>query len=111
VGRPAARIDGYARARGEARYTADVQLPGMLHAAVLRSPHARAYVRRIDLTRALEAPGVHAAIGPDDLNCLTEKPAYAGAPVAAVAADTLGQARAALELIEVEWDERSRGTS
>ncbi|MDQ3867799.1 MAG: hypothetical protein M3304_13390, partial [Actinomycetota bacterium] len=42
VGRPARRVDGPERARGEARYTADVQLPGMLHAALLRSPHASA---------------------------------------------------------------------
>ena len=41
VGRPAARVDGHARARGEVEYTADVQLPGMLHTAVLRSPRAR----------------------------------------------------------------------
>ncbi|MGH3032990.1 MAG: hypothetical protein ACRDON_00350, partial [Gaiellaceae bacterium] len=39
VGQPAERVDGAARARGEATFTADVQLPGMLHAAVLRSPH------------------------------------------------------------------------
>ena len=44
VGRPATRVDGLARARGEALFTADVRLPGMLHAAVLRSPHPRAKV-------------------------------------------------------------------
>ena len=38
VGRPAERIDGRERATGKARYTADVKLPGMLHAALLRSP-------------------------------------------------------------------------
>ena len=47
VGRPAARQDGLQRARGEARYTADVRLPGMLHAAVLRSP-ARFRSRALD---------------------------------------------------------------
>ena len=56
VGRPAARRDGLQRARGEARYTADVQLPGMLHAAVLRSPFARARVREIDTRMAERAP-------------------------------------------------------
>ena len=40
VGKPAPRVDGPERARGEATFTADIQLPGMLHAAVLRSPHA-----------------------------------------------------------------------
>jgi len=45
VGRPAQRVTGPMRARGEARYTSDLRLPGMLHAAVLRCPHARARVR------------------------------------------------------------------
>jgi len=49
VGRRAPRQDGYERARGEAVYTADLVLPGMLHAAVLRSPHARARVTQLDL--------------------------------------------------------------
>ena len=51
VGRSAQRQDGHARARGEATYTADLQLPGMLHAAILRSPYANARVTRLDLTR------------------------------------------------------------
>ena len=104
VGRPAARAAGPQRARGEARYTADVVLPGMLHAAVLRSPHAHARVRRLDLAPLLAAPGVRTALGPDDSDVLTGEPGYEGAPVAAVAADTHAQARAALELAEVEWE-------
>ncbi|MGH3131007.1 MAG: hypothetical protein ACRDNX_09340, partial [Gaiellaceae bacterium] len=44
VGRPAPRVDGIERVRGQAPYTADLRLPGMLHTAVLRSPHARARV-------------------------------------------------------------------
>ncbi len=105
VGRPAARLDGPERVRGEARFTADLQLPGMLHAAILRSPHAHARVRRIDLTRALAAPGVRGALGPGEAKGLEEEPGYAGAPVAAVAADTFAQARAALRLVDVEWEE------
>ena len=58
VGRPAPRQDGHQRARGQAIYTGDLQLPGMAHAAVLRSPHARAHVNTIDFSRALELPGV-----------------------------------------------------
>jgi xanthine dehydrogenase YagR molybdenum-binding subunit len=76
----------------------------MLHTAVLRSPHAKARVASLDLAAALAAPGVRAAIGPDDLEQLSAEPGYQGAPVAAVAADTEAQARAALELIAVEWD-------
>ncbi len=56
VGRPAARLDGDARARGEALYTGDIRLPGMLQAAVLRSPYARAEAKKIDLSAALGGP-------------------------------------------------------
>ena len=104
VGRPAPRQDGYQRARGEAQYTADIQLPGMLHAAILRSPYARARIREIDLRMAEKAPGVRGVLGPGT-GPLTDEPAYQGAPVAAVAADTDEQARAAMRLIEVEWEQ------
>ena len=105
VGRPAPRQDGPLRVRGEARYTADLKLPGMLHAAVLRSPYAHARAQRIDLGPAVELPGVRAAIGPGEAHGLEEEAGFAGAAVAAVAADTFAQARAALEAIEVEWEE------
>jgi CO/xanthine dehydrogenase Mo-binding subunit len=118
VGRPAPRKDGPERVRGEARYTADIRLPGMLHAAVLRSPHAHARVKRIDLAPALALPGVRAAIGPGeahglvgdvgfstDAHGLVEEAGFSGAPVAAVAADTFGQALAGVAAIEVEWEE------
>ncbi len=105
VGRDAPRIDGRHRATGRAGYTADLQLPGMLHTAVLRSPFARARVRRLALARALEGPGVRAAIGPGDLEQLSEEPGYHGAPVAAVAAETFDQARGALDSIEIEWQQ------
>src|SRR5204863_6967071 len=88
VGRAAPRKDALERARGEARYTADIQLPGMLHTAILRSPHAHARVKKIDLSRAAVAAGVHAAIGPGDAQGLEEEAGYYGAPIAAVAADT-----------------------
>jgi len=104
VGRPATRVDGLARARGEARYTQDIKLPGMLHAAVLRSPHARARVKQIDLKPALEARGVLGAIGPGELDVLTEEPNYEGQAVAAVVAESAGQARAALTSISVQWE-------
>ncbi len=104
VGRPAAKVDGYERARGEARYTADVRLPGMLEAAYLRSPHARAKLKRIDAARAKEAPGVRGVLVAGEVDWLSDEISYEGQPVAALAADTTAQARAALELIEVEWD-------
>jgi xanthine dehydrogenase YagR molybdenum-binding subunit len=105
VGRPATRVDGLGRARGDALFTADVKLPGMLHAAVLRSPHPRARVTRLDLSAALAAPGVRAAIGPGEIPVLAQEPAYEGQAVAAVCADTLDQAREAVALIAVDWEE------
>ncbi|NUR78028.1 MAG: xanthine dehydrogenase family protein molybdopterin-binding subunit, partial [Thermoleophilia bacterium] len=105
VGRPATRIDGLERARGEAVYTADLKLPGMLHTAVLRCPFAHARVARIDLAPALALPGVHAAIGPGDIDDLAEECGYQGTPVAALCADTFEQARAAVAAIEIEWEE------
>ena len=57
VGQPAPRHDGHARAAGRARYTVDVRLAGMLHAAVLRSPVAHGRVRSLDLEAALRDPG------------------------------------------------------
>ncbi len=104
VGRPALRQDGLERVRGEARYTADIQLPGMLETAVLRSPHAHARVKRIDLAPALALRGVRGALGPGDANGLEEEAGYAGAAVAAVAADTFELARAAVEAIDIEWE-------
>jgi CO/xanthine dehydrogenase Mo-binding subunit len=104
VGQKVPRVDGAQRARGQALYTADVQLPGMLHTAVLRSPYAKARAARIDLSRARSAPGVRAVIGPDDLEQLTNEPGYVGHAVAAVAAETFGQAQSAVELIDVNWE-------
>jgi xanthine dehydrogenase YagR molybdenum-binding subunit len=104
VGRDAVRQDAHERVRGEARYTADIQLPGMLHTAVLRSPHAHARVKGIDLAPALTMPGVHGALGPGDAKGLEDEPGFCGAAVAAVAADTFAQARRAIEAINVEWE-------
>jgi CO/xanthine dehydrogenase Mo-binding subunit len=90
--------------RGEARYTADVQLPGTLHAALLRSPHPHARVVSIDLAPALALPGVRAAVGPGEAPGLEHEAGYVGAPVAAVAAETEGDARRALAAVAVEWE-------
>jgi xanthine dehydrogenase YagR molybdenum-binding subunit len=105
VGRDALRQDALERVRGEARYTADIQLPGMLHTAVLRSPHAHARVKAIDLAPALALPGVHGAIGPGDAKGLEAEPGFGGAAVAAVAAATFAQARRAVAAIVVDWEE------
>jgi xanthine dehydrogenase YagR molybdenum-binding subunit len=104
VGREVPRIDGLDRARGQALYTADLQLAGMLHTAVLRSPHARARVTGINLDAARSARGVRAVLGPNELDVLKEEPGYVGQAVAAVAAETFGQAQAALRQLDVDWE-------
>ncbi len=77
----------------------------MLESALLRSPHARARVSRIDLSAAAAAPGVFAVVGPGEVWGVNDEVHFEGGAVAGVAAETLAQARAALELIEVEWEE------
>jgi CO/xanthine dehydrogenase Mo-binding subunit len=105
VGQRAPRLDGHQRARGQAQYTADLGLPGTVHAAVLRSPYAHARVIKLDLTPALALPGVVGAIGPDDCHVLQREPGFHGAPVAAVAAASIARAREALAQVEIEWEE------
>jgi xanthine dehydrogenase YagR molybdenum-binding subunit len=104
VGRDAVRVDGRERATGQAVYTADLAKPGMLHTAVLRSPHPRARVARIDLAPALAMPGVHAAIGPGDIEQLTSDCSFQGEAIAAVCADSLAHARTALRAIVCEFE-------
>ena len=100
------REDGPERVRGEARYTADLKLPGMLHAAVLRSPHAHARVKRIDLAPALALPGVRAAIGPGDAHGARRTSAASRARRSLPSRPTRSrQARAAVDAIDVEWEE------
>ncbi|HEY8408219.1 MAG TPA: xanthine dehydrogenase family protein molybdopterin-binding subunit, partial [Gaiellaceae bacterium] len=81
------------------------QLPGMLHAAILRSPFAHARVKRIDVSSAAAMPGVHAVIGPGDVKGLETEAGYNGAPIAAVAADTFAHAQRAARAIEIDWEE------
>ena len=62
VGQRVVRIDSLAKATGEARYTADLTLPRMLHAKGLRSPHAHAKILNINTTKAEKLPGVKAVV-------------------------------------------------
>jgi CO/xanthine dehydrogenase Mo-binding subunit len=115
VGRPTPRQDGLLRTSGRAKYTVDIWLPGMLHAAVLRSPVAHARVKSLDLDAARRMDGVRAVIAPDSevaftpnlslaQPIVTPEPAYAGQPIALVAADSPEQARAALAAMALELE-------
>src|ERR1700687_2892760 len=81
VGKPAPRVDGPLKATGAARYTYDIQLPGMLYGAILRSPWPHAQLRDIDLAFAKHLAGARAVLGLDD-----REVRFAGQEVAAVAA-------------------------
>jgi carbon-monoxide dehydrogenase large subunit len=113
---------------GTATYTDDIVLPGMVHAAILRSPHAHARIKRIDTTRARTAPGVLAVFSAADtehalkpMPCLWLVPnsdlkvgvypllakdvvRYVGDCVAVVVADTRYQAQDAIDLIDVDYE-------
>lgn len=116
------RVDALAKVTGTARYSVDVDLPGMLHAKVLRSPHPHALVQSIDITAAAAAPGVRAVLTRDDLVApnvasssygyfIKDQPIvaldrvrYVGDPVVAIAAETELQAVQALELVDVHYE-------
>ena len=112
------RPDGLDKVTGRARYGADLSAPGMLHAAVVRSPHAHARIIKIDATKALALPGVKAVVTRADLptgltgedwnlqeNTLAGEVAlYDGHAVAAVAATTKFLAQEAAALVEVEYE-------
>ncbi len=93
------RIDGPLKATGQARYSYDVDLPGMLYGAILRSPHAHARVSKLDLSAARNHPGVRAAIAFDD-----PVMKFAGQEVAAVAAVDSDTAADALRLVAVQYE-------
>ncbi len=101
IGQSTARIDGRKVVTGEARYTHDVKLRGMLIGKILRSPHASAEVKSVDLGAAKAVKGVRGALA------LAEgKVVYAGEQVAAVAAVDAETAERALALVKVDYAPR-----
>ena len=119
VGQPRPNPDARAKIAGSARYTDDYRFPGMLYARTMRAgvPHAR--IRAIDTAAARELAGVHAVLTHADVPghnrhglviddwpvLCDDKVRYAGDAVAIVAADSEEIATAALDLIEVDYDE------
>ena len=118
VGASVPQLDGNEKLTGRAQYIADLYRPGMLHGAILQSPHAHARIRGYDLRAARALPGVRAIVTGDDLDdkhrmgaFIKDEPAlakgkvrYSGEIVAAVAADTEAIARQATRLIEVDYE-------
>ncbi|OPX99015.1 MAG: 4-hydroxybenzoyl-CoA reductase subunit alpha [Syntrophorhabdus sp. PtaB.Bin006] len=119
IGKSTPRTDYLAKVTGQACYTADIKLPGMLVAKVLRSPHAHARILKIDGSRAMKVPGVKAVVSgfdgygvkwgvfrytQDHAMLPTDKVRYIGEDVAAVAAVDEEAALEALDLIEVDYE-------
>jgi carbon-monoxide dehydrogenase large subunit len=115
---PEYRVEGPLKVTGRARYTADVQLPGLLWAKFLLSPHAHARIVSVDTTAARAIPGVHAVLTGQDVGpklfgrvlydwpvLAFDRVRYPGERVAAVAAETREAAEEAISLINVEYQE------
>jgi CO/xanthine dehydrogenase Mo-binding subunit len=128
IGKRLPRVDARERVTGEAIYPADLDMPGMAHAKILRSPLAHARIRGVDTSRARALEGVLAVVTAADfpelpvgatipmgetgydmwmvaqLNMARDKVLWIGQPVAAVAAIDVHVASAALTLIEVDYE-------
>ncbi len=127
VGTRPIRPDGVDKVTGKAQFGADMILPGMLWAKVVRSPHAHARIVKIDASRALKLPGVKAVVTAEDFpsipseeafvgegpmnfrdlsrNCIASgKALYEGHAVAAVAATTQAIADEAVALVDVQYE-------
>lgn len=112
---------------GEAKYLEDIQLPGLLHAAILRSPHAHAKIKSIDTSKAAKHPGVVAVYTGKDFSDVNPMPCawqagkvknnvntprvleidrvtFTGAGIAVVVAEDRYTAQDALELIHVDYE-------
>ncbi|MCF6277760.1 MAG: molybdopterin-dependent oxidoreductase [Anaerolineales bacterium] len=125
VGKPQCKVDAVKLAQGKSAFVADIELRGMLHAKVLKSPLAHARIKSIDASQARALPGVAAVLthediprvvwstagqsdpipGPLDTFSLDNKVRFVGDRVAFVAAETPQIAEQALRLIKVEYEE------
>lgn len=118
--RPWIRADGHAKATGQARYTADLAFPGLAHARLLLAGRAHARIRRLDTTQARAIPGVLAVLTAADVPArrygsfdfvldrtlfATDVVRFEGEVVAAVAALSPEIAAAAIEAIEVDYED------
>jgi xanthine dehydrogenase YagR molybdenum-binding subunit len=105
LGTSVKRLDGPEKVTGRAKYTFDVNRPGMLYGRIVRSPHPHARVVAVDLSAARRAPGVKTAIvWRDPANAENNRVMFQGDEVAAVAADTEERAIDAARLVNVEYE-------
>jgi xanthine dehydrogenase D subunit len=118
VGDSPVRPDGTLKVTGEFAFSSDLWMEGMLWGATVRSPHAHARIRRVEIARALALPGVFAVLTHEDVPgenvfgletadqpvLAADRVRYQGEPVALVAADHPETARRAVALVEVDYE-------
>ena len=115
VGKPTPRIDGKAIVTGSAEYANDIHMHGMLYGRIKMSPHPHAMLKKIDVSRAMELPGVRTIMTYENaFDWITGMPAqkrlldrhvrFVGDPVALIAATSNRIAEEAADLIEVEYE-------
>src|SRR5947199_7888087 len=118
IGESVQRVDAIPKASGEFAYSSDLFAVGMLWGQTLRSPHAHALIREVDISEAVSMPGVHAVLThadvpgaktyglefPDQPVLAIDRVRYFGEPVAIVAAEHPEQARRAAERIKVAYE-------
>ena len=118
IGKPRRRVDARAKVTGQTRFADDLSFPRMLHCKLLRSRHAHAILRHVDVSRALTAPGVHAVltgrdfpvnygilpVSQDEEPLCRDRVRFVGDPIAAVIATTEEAAADAIEKIDVEYE-------
>ncbi|MDH5201550.1 MAG: molybdopterin-dependent oxidoreductase, partial [Candidatus Bathyarchaeota archaeon] len=122
MGKKTPRKDGIAKVTGQEKFASDIDMPNILHARILKSPHPHARVKSIDVSAAEDMGAYTITFNeiPDvkycprlvsvpestykDWRVLSGKPVYVGEPVAAVAAETEEEAQRALEAVKVEYE-------
>ena len=132
IGQPVLRFEDPRLLRGQGRFINDVNMHGQAHAVFVRSPHAHAKIRSIDVAAAKQAPGVLAVLTGHDVVAdglgmpkanmprkrpdgkpmyapqrpplVTDRVRYVGDPVVMVVADTLAEAKDAAELVEIDYE-------
>ncbi|HTR85766.1 MAG TPA: xanthine dehydrogenase family protein molybdopterin-binding subunit [Reyranella sp.] len=132
IGQPVLRFEDPRLLRGKGKYVNDVNMHGQAHAVFVRSPHAHALIRKIDIEAAQKAPGVVAVFTGHDVVAdklgmpkaamprkrpdgkpmyapqrpplITDRVRYVGDPVVMVIADTLAEAKDAAELVDIEYE-------
>src|SRR5216684_57858 len=101
IGTKVTRLDGPDKATGKAKYSYDINRPGMLHAGILRTPYAHAKVKTLDTSAAEKMPGVkavHVVAGPG------KELFYAGDEIGGLAADTEEHVKDGLRAIKIEYE-------